>query len=177
MYTDLSVRHLLLGPLLAAALFSAHPALGAQASAISVEQLARTSDAVIRGKVLAARAARRDGRVFTTYDVRTAVTLRGRSPAVAHVRVPGGVVDGMGERVDAAPSLVVGEELILFLRRAPDGAFVVAELAQGKLTVVGAMARPDLSRFVFTTTSVPPGERRSEEMSVAELERRVRSSR
>jgi hypothetical protein len=164
-----------------AAVLAAAPCLAraAQAYPVSVEQLARTSDAVIRGRVESARAFRSDDRlrIYTAYDVRTAAVLRGRAPAVARVVVPGGVEGNLGQRVDAAPSLAVGEELILFLTRDAGEAFVVSSLAQGKFSVVGRVARPDLSRFSFVQTSIPPGERRSEEMPVAELERRVRSTR
>lgn len=179
MYDSPSVTHRLLLPAFVVAVLSAaSPALAAQARAISVEALARTSDLVVRGSVAGARAHRRDdGRIFTTYDVEILGVLRGRAPSRLRVSVPGGVVGRLGERVDAAPVLRAGEELILFLRRDGDGGFVVAELAQGKFTVAGARARPDLSRFTFLTTTVPPGERRAEDMPVAELERRVRSSR
>jgi hypothetical protein len=171
-------RRLLRSIVVAAALGCAPRVLAAQAYAISVEQLARSSDAVIRGKVVGARAhSREDGRIFTTYEVRTARVLRGRAPPTARVIVPGGVLGSIGQRVDGAPELAVGEELVLFLRRAGADGFVVAELTQGKFSVAGARARPDLSRVLFVRTSVPSGERRSEEMTVSELERRVRNVR
>ena len=167
--------------LVLAALLAATPSLAraAQAYTVSVEHLARTSDAVVRGKVERSRSFRSDDRlrVYTSYDVRTTAVLRGHAPAVARVVVPGGVEGNLGQRVDAAPTLAVGEELILFLTRDGREAFGVSALAQGKFSVVGAVARPDLSRFSFVQTSIPPGERRSEEMPVAELERRVRSTR
>lgn len=164
---------------LAAGVLWAAPALAAQAYAVSVEELSRASDAVVRGRVTAARAERSaDGlRVFTTYEVRSDAVWRGRAPAVARVVVPGGVVPGLGQRVDAAPSLAAGEDVVLFLRRRGKDAFGVTGLAQGKLAVVGAVARPDLSQLTFVRTSVRAGERRSEEMPLAELERRVRSTR
>jgi hypothetical protein len=163
----------------AAALAAATPALAAQAVAVSVEQLARTSETVVRGRVVAGRSwASEDGRrIFTTYEVRTRTVLRGRAPSTARVVVPGGVVGRLGERVDAAPTLARGEELILFLRRDPTDGFAVAGLAQGKFSVQGAVARPDLSHLIFVRSAVGDGERRIEEMPLAELERRVRSVR
>lgn len=164
---------------LAAALLSASPALGAQAVAVSVEELARASDAVVRGRVTTSRAQRTDDglRVFTTYEVRTIAVLRGRAPAVTRVVVPGGVVGRFGQRVDAAPAIAPGEEVVLFLRHAGPAAFRVTGLAQGKFSVAGPVARPDLSNLTFTRTSVRAGERRSEQMPLSELERRVRSTR
>jgi hypothetical protein len=164
---------------LAAALLAASPARAAQAYAVSVEGLARDSDAVVRGKVASASAHRSDDgrRIYTTYEVQTKSVLRGRAPAIARVVVPGGVDGRLGQRVDAAPQLARGEELILFLRRSGTDTFVVTELAQGKFSVVGPVARPDLSQFTFMKTVVPSGERRAEEMPVAELEQRVRNTR
>ncbi|WP_248353833.1 hypothetical protein [Anaeromyxobacter oryzae] len=164
---------------LAAVLLSAMPALGAQAVAVSVEELARASDAVVRGRVTTSRAQRTDDglRVFTTYEVRTSAVLRGQAPTIAHVVVPGGVVGRFGQRVDAAPAIAPDEEVVLFLRHAGPDAFRVTGLAQGKFSVVGPVARPDLSELTFIRTSVRHGERRAEEMPLAELERRVRSIR
>jgi hypothetical protein len=159
----------------AAALLAAAPVRAAQAYAVSVEELARTSDAVVRGRVTAARAERsRDGlRIFTTFELRTGAVLRGKAPQIARVLVPGGAVGRVAQRVDAAPSLAVGEDVVLFLRRAGPDAFRVAGLAQGKFSVAGEVARPDLSRLTFVRVSVAAGDRRSEEMPLAELERRV----
>jgi hypothetical protein len=53
----------------------------------------------------------------------------------------------------------------------------VTALAQGKFTAAGRAARADLSQLRFVQTSIAPGERRVEEMPLAELERRVRSIR
>lgn len=164
---------------LAAALLVAAPASAAQAIRVSVEELARTSSAVVRGTVTAERAQTSpDGReIFTTYEVRTRSLLRGRAPATVRVVVPGGVVGRVGQRVDAAPTLSRGEALVLFLQPAGPGAFRVNGLAQGKFRVTGHTARPDLSNLIFVRTSVARGERQVEEMPLAELERRVRSTR
>ncbi len=166
--------------LLAAAIFlAAAPVRAAQAYAVSVEQVARASDAVLRGTVGRAEIWRSDDgrRIFTTYEVRTREVLRGHAPRVARVVVPGGALDGIRQRVDAAPALAAGEELIVFLQREEGDRFRVSALAQGKFSVAGGRARPDLSSLSFVRTTVPAGERRVEEMPVAELERRVRSAR
>jgi hypothetical protein len=164
-----------------AAVLAVAPCLAraAQAYTVSVEHLARSSDAVVRGQVEGSRSFRSEDRlrVYTEYLVRARTVLRGRAPALARVVVPGGIEGNLGQRVDGAPTLARGEELVVFLRREDRDTFSVTALAQGKFSVVGAVARPDLSKFTFVQSSIPPGERRSEEMPVAELERRVRSTR
>ena len=168
--------------LVLAVVLAAAPCLAraAQAYTVSVEHLARSSDAVVRGQVEGSRSFRSEDRlrVYTEYLVRARTVLRGRAPALARVVVPGGIEGNLGQRVDGAPTLARGEELVVFLKREERDTFSVTALAQGKFSVVGgAVARPDLSRFTFVQSSIPPGERRSEEMPVAELERRVRSTR
>jgi hypothetical protein len=172
------VRILAVAVIAAAALVAAAPVFAAQAISVSVEELARTSDAVVRGRVARAQSEQTaDGmRIFTRFEVRTSAVLRGKAPASAFVVVPGGVVGRIGQRVDAAPTLTLGEEIVLFLQRSSDDTFVVTALAQGKFSVFGTVARPDLSNLTFVGTSVRPGERRVEDMPVAELERRVRST-
>jgi len=162
-----------------ALLVSAPPAFAAQAVAVSVEELARTSDAVIRGRVLEATAAWSEDhrRIYTTFEVRRDSVLRGRAPARPRVVVPGGVIGGVGQRVDAAPTIAPGEDVVLFLQRTKAGTFHVNGFAQGKFTVEGRVARPDLSHLTFQESSIRAAERRVEEMPLAELERRVRSTR
>jgi hypothetical protein len=143
----------------------------------SVEELARSSDAVLRGAV-ARRAAHRAGtRVYTEVTVRTAEVWRGSVPAEVTVRVPGGEVAELGQRVDGAPTFTDREDVVLFLTADGVGGFRVNGLAQGKFRVEGGVAAPDLSRMTFARTEVRAGERAAEPMPVGELERRVREAR
>jgi len=163
--------------LLLAALLAASPALGAEAVALSVEGLARSADAVVRGQVRRTTATMTaDGRrIFTLVDVEVAATWRGQAGATVRVIVPGGVVGDIGQRVDGAPTFAGGEEVVVFLNRAEAGGHRVAGLAQGKFQVAGTAATPDLTHLKLVARQVQAGERPAEAMSVAELERRVRS--
>lgn len=162
---------------LLAALLAASPALAAQAIALSVEGLTRSSDAVVRGQVRrAAPTLSPDGRrIFTLVDVEVASTWRGDARRTVQVIVPGGVVGNIGQRVDGAPSFAEGEEVVVFLQRAEANGFRVAGLAQGKFQVAGTNATPDLAHLNMVARQVQAGERPAEAMSVAELEQRVRS--
>jgi hypothetical protein len=163
--------------LLIAAVLVATPALGAEASAISVEALARTSDAVVRGQVrkITPTLSEDGKRVFTLVDVDVSSTWRGLKLASVQVIVPGGVVSGLGQRVEGAPDFAGGEEVVVFLHRAEAGGYRVAGLAQGKFSVAGMNATPDVSQLHFLAQAVPAGERRAEGMTIGELEQRVRS--
>jgi len=165
----LVVVFLLLGaPLLAEA---------AVAVPASVEDLARGSDAVVRGRVTSVTSRWVGGRIFTFAEVERASVWRGSAPDRVTVVTPGGVVGGIGQRVDGAAVFAEGEDAVVFLTRAEAGAYRVSGLAQGKFAVDGGVARPSLAHTSFVTTALRAGERQSGEMDVAELERRVRSAR
>jgi len=160
-----------------AALLAATPALGAEAVALSVEGLTRVSDTVVRGQVRKMTSVLSDDgrRIYTLVDVDVSSTWRGDRVASAQLIIPGGVVGGIGQRVDGAPTFGGGEEVVVFLNRAEAGGYRVAGLAQGKFSVAGMNAAPDLSRTHMVAVQMEPGERLAEGMNVAELERRVRS--
>jgi hypothetical protein len=85
-------------------------------------------------------------------------------------------VGRIGQRVEGAPEFSRGEDVVVFLRRGESDAYRVTGLAQGKFTVRGPTARPDLSGVAFVRSEVRAGQRGSEEMPLAELERRVRGT-
>ncbi len=159
--------------LLAAAL----PANAAVAVPVSVEDLARGSDAVVRGRVARVTSRWIGRRIFSFAEVDAATVWRGSSQSRVTVITPGGVVGNIGQQVDGAASFGEGEEVVLFLARAEGGAFRVAGLRQGKFLLDRGVARPDLAQTTFVAAPLKAGERRSEEMGVDELERRVRSAR
>jgi hypothetical protein len=159
-------------------LATARPAPAAVAVRASVEDLARGADAVVRGRVVKLTARRSaDGRLISTWaEVEVATVWRGSASPRVSVVIPGGAVGGIGQLVDGAPTLAAGEEVVLFLGAAGD-AFRVRGLAQGKFSVSGGQARPGLSRVALVGPAPRPGERAVEEMSVEELEARVRAAR
>ncbi len=159
--------------LLAAAL----PAGAAVAVPVSVEDLARGSDAVVRGRVARVTSRRIGKRIFSFAEVDAAAVWRGSSPGHVTVITPGGVVGDVGQQVDGAASFGEGEEVVVFLARAEAGAFRVTGLRQGKFLLDRGVARPDLAHTTFVAMPLRAGERRSEEMGADELERRVRSAR
>lgn len=161
------------------AAFLAAPALASQAISISVEELTRRSDLILRGRVDGVSAAwSEDGaRIFTTAEVVPSAFWRGGAAGTVKVLVPGGVVGHVAQRVDGAPSLTPGEEVVLFLIRAEAGDYRVSGLVQGKYTVERGVARPDLSKVEFVRVEVKPGEKAAGPMPLEELERRVRSVR
>ncbi len=158
-------------------LLACAPALAALARPVTVETLARESDAVVRGRV-ERRESRwsSDGmRIHTWVTVQVSAVWRGSAPARVVVLVPGGEVGDVGQWVDASPTFADAEEVVVFLNRRPSGDYEVRGMRQGKFRVEGAVASPGLEGVAFTREQAAPGERRAEAMPLAELERRVRS--
>ena len=158
-------------------LLPAAPSLAAVALQQSVESLARDSDAVVRGSVQRRAAGWRGGRIFTEVEVRVSEVWRGRAPARVTVTVPGGEVGPIGQLVAGAPSFRDGEEVVLFLKRGPAGAWGVTGLGLGKFSLAGRTARPDAGGMDVVPSPLAPGERPPEPMPVAELKRRVEEAR
>ncbi len=143
----------------------------------SVEDLARGADAVVRGRVASVTARWIGTRIFTFAEVDAASVWSGSAPRRVTVITAGGVSGRLGQRVDGAALFAQGEEVVVFLTRAEGGAYRVAGLAQGKFAIAAGVARPDVAHTSFVSVPLKPGERRSEEMPVEELERRVRGTR
>jgi hypothetical protein len=156
------------------------PAMASVAVPVSVEDLARGSDAVVRGRVerVTARWTEDGKSIFTYVDVRPSNVWRGSTPTLVTVAVPGGVVGDFGQRVGGAPTFSEGEEVVLFLSKLGESEFQVRGMAQGKFAVVKDEARPNLSSLAFVNgRALRAGERRAEPMSIDELERRVKATR
>lgn len=155
-------------------------AMAAVAVPVSVEDLARGSDAVIRGRVVkqSSHWSSDHRRILTDVEVETSSVWRGSAPSRVTVVVPGGVVGDVGQRADGAPTLSDGEDVALFLEKAGDGRYRVHGLGQGKFSIVAGEAKPQLSGFAFVQgPGLKAGERRTEPMGIAELEQRVRAAR
>ncbi len=163
--------------LAAALLAAAAPAAGSTFVAASVEEIARSSEAVARGRVVAtASRVARDGRIVTDVDIAVSAAWRGAPGERVRLTVPGGEAGGVGLRVDGAPTFETGEEVVVFLARKA-GAWRVNGWAMGKYRIVGDEARPGIAGLNVLPRGLAAGERVVEPMRLAELERRVRSAR
>ncbi len=157
---------------------AALPAAAAQFRSATVEEAARTSDAVVRGRVehRTSRYTEDGSRIVTEVEIAVASAWKGSPGARVVVTVPGGVVGDVGMWVDAAPVLEQDEEVVLFLaRRGPR--WHVNGLALGKFRVAGADARPQVPPEDMVRAAVRAGELPIAPLPVEELERRVRAAR
>jgi len=168
-----------LAPLLV--LLLATPAVAATFIATSVEETARSSEAVVRGRVLStASRFTRDGRgIVTEAEIGVDAVWKGEAAATVRVVVRGGRVGSIAQWVDAAATFEQGEEVVVFLAGGGGGGGVFRVMGQalGKYRVNGIEARPALGEEDVLPRPLAAGERAVGPMAVAELERRVRAAR
>ncbi|MCC7074919.1 MAG: hypothetical protein IT383_26650 [Deltaproteobacteria bacterium] len=99
-------------------------------------EVAAASELVIEGTVLDARVQIAGGRIVTVRTVRVERVLRSASsaapPPTLSVALPGGIIDGYGQRVAGTPELEVGGRYVLCLSEAVVlGARTIVGLWQG----------------------------------------------
>ncbi|WP_041453536.1 hypothetical protein [Anaeromyxobacter dehalogenans] len=154
------------------------PAAAATFRSTTIEEAARSSDAVVRGRVerQASRLEADGRRIVTDVVVAVSSAWKGSPGARVTVTVPGGVVGDVGMWVSAAPRLANGEEVVLFLYRR-GGGWRVNGLALGTFRVDGDRAEPDVDEADQLAAPTRAGEARIARTSLAELERRVRAAR
>jgi hypothetical protein len=164
-------------PLLALLLALAAPASASTFLATSVEEVTRSSDAVVRGAVVATAAREtRDRRIVTDVEIEVASAWKGDTGRRLKVTVPGGSLGEIALRVEGGATFRKGEEVVVFVAREGRGWRVTAH-GLGKYTVTGPAARPELGGAKVLPRDVPAAERLVGEMTVAELERRVKAAR
>lgn len=141
----------------------------------SVEETARTSQAVVRGVVERTRSRWAGSRIVTEVTVRVTGAWKGQAGDRLILLVPGGTVGDLAQTVDAAPTFEDGEEVVVFAGRR-GRTWRVNGLALGKYRVEAGVATPGTGGARFERRALAAGERAVGRMSVAELESRVRSA-
>lgn len=152
--------------------------------AMDVPTLTRASDLVVRGTVVK-REARwtSDGqRIMTDTELEIAEVLKGNAVVGRSIVLmqPGGEVGDIGQRVHGVATFRVGEEVVVFLERRGEKAFVVG-LAQGRLLVDRSGATPmvrggEETLFLLDAKTHQPVPNPVQPMSLDELKRVVAQS-
>ncbi len=139
------------------ALLVAMPAAATVMVEIPMEDLVATSDAIVHAHVL------RTGTQLETYEGRlephTITELRvddwlqsDGDPRIAIDEI-GGEVDGRGSWIDGTPRYAPGDEVVVFLRQLPSGAYRTVGMAQGRFDVVHTASGAGVTTVVQRDTS------------------------
>lgn len=125
--------------LLLAALATAAPNPASLLRPLSIQELTRLSNVVIRGRVVSVRTISSNGgrMPVTLAEIEILEVLGGDLPPRRHLLVtqPGGVANGIELDYAGRPIFTPGEETVLFLQRRAAGRFIPVGLAQGKYNV------------------------------------------
>jgi hypothetical protein len=103
---------------------------------LDVAGLARSSDVVVRGKVVsvAPRWTKDHGRIITDTEVDVTEAWKGAPSKRITVMQPGGEIGEVGQRVEGVATFKPGEEVVVFLEARGDR-FTMAGMAQGRFVV------------------------------------------
>lgn len=156
----------------AVALLAAAPANATMAEALSVDALASRADRIVEGRVLEIRS-QWEGRLIVS-DIVVGVDrcYKGAcyEPALV-VRVMGGAVGDLEQRVEGMASFSLDEPVLLFLR--PDGSpdrMRTLGLAQGKFRLVPTGEGVEAVREARHMTLVGPGADQAEALEHVRLD-------
>ena len=104
---------------------------------LSLEQLAKEADLVIRGHVQEMKSQESGDRSAITTTVVISVEEQWKGPKASTVTLkqPGGTAGEITQRVMGVPQFSISEELILFGKKQRDGHYVTVGGQQGKFTI------------------------------------------
>lgn len=120
---------------------------------LSLADQVHQSDLVVRAHVGGMHSAfvPERGAILTWTELTVTETLKGQAPATLVLRQMGGTADGQTMLVPGDAHLATGDDVILFLRRDPDGGenVFLFSLAQSAYFVNGQEASRDLSQLTY----------------------------
>jgi hypothetical protein len=128
---------------------------------LSLDDMIRLSTTVVRAKVSSPYAASRGADIYTFYQLSILETLKAGASAPSVVAVPGGSANGRRQLVEGAPSLLPGQEYVLFLWTSPSGLTQVIGLSQGLFTAAAdtagdtVLARPAAAEAMLDQSGQP----------------------
>lgn len=111
------------------------PTISPKLIALSLDQLADRADTILIGTVTG-KESRRDaqgGNIYTLVTLKTEQQIKGQpAPETVSIRVQGGELDGISQKVEDSPLFQQGEKVIVFLTAGDGGTMTVVGGLQGK---------------------------------------------
>lgn len=104
---------------------------------MTFEDLTDGSDEIVIGKVTRSWSAWDAGHhyIWTHYSVRIASVEKGTKGTTIELSEPGGVAEGMGMTIAGSVSYQIGDSVLVFAQRMPNGMLRTTGWGQGKYTV------------------------------------------
>ena len=107
------------------------PLFGTTLQQMTLDELARQSTQIVRGKAQLGSASARGSMIYTHYRIQIAEQWKGNWASQVDVAVPGGEVNGRRQSFAGAPVFADGQEYIFFLWTSRTGLTQVIGLSQG----------------------------------------------
>lgn len=124
---------------------------------LSTDQMIRQSTAVVRVKVAGSTATLRGRNIYTVYQLTVLETLK-NGPDTSSVAIPGGTAGAIRQMVAGAPTLIAGQEYVIFLWTSRTGLTQIIGLSQGLFSVgQDASGNAVLTRPAAAGVVVNPG--------------------
>ena len=125
--------------LLAVCIASAASATATSVPRITFAELTDNSDLVASGRIVREWTAWDSGHkyIWTHYQLRTSGVHKGAAGPMVEFAEPGGMADGMGMTIAGAVRYSVGDNVMVFLQRMPNGYLRTTGWGQGKYLVDG----------------------------------------
>jgi hypothetical protein len=98
---------------------------------LSLNDMAKKSTAIVRGRVQSCAGEFRGSVIFTHCKVAVTEQWKGVSQSLVDVATPGGTARGMAQNFSGSPKLAVAQEYVLFLWTGKSGMTQVIGLSQG----------------------------------------------
>ena len=102
---------------------------------MSVEQMAHASSAIVRARCVSSATRWEEGEIWTLTSFEVAESWKGAPRSRITVRLLGGRLGPITSHVSGIPHFREGEEVVLFLERAPNGNFSVVSWEQGTFRI------------------------------------------
>ncbi|HKS81326.1 MAG TPA: hypothetical protein VJR23_07445 [Candidatus Acidoferrales bacterium] len=102
---------------------------------MSVVQMAHASAIIVRAKCLSSEVRREEGEIWTFTAFQVEETWKGEARARITVRLLGGRLGEITSHVSGVPQFRAGEDVVLFLERAPRGNYSVVSWERGTFRI------------------------------------------
>jgi hypothetical protein len=107
------------------------PAWGATLELLSLNDLISKSTTIVQAQVTGSSASYSGTVIYTHYKVNVLAQWKGPAQNAIDVRVPGGTAQGIRQTYAGAPQLAAGQQYVLFLWTAANGATYTMGFTQG----------------------------------------------
>lgn len=117
---------------------------------LTLDDMIQQSTAIVRGKVQMAQASMQGRSIYTHYTVQVVETLKGSAASQVDIVVPGGSIKGFRQIVAGSPSLLNGQEYVLFLWTSRTGLTHIIGMSQGLfVSSNGMLSRPMITEHMI----------------------------